>query len=128
MVLDPSKALFTPKEAAEALGIKERSLRTERIQGRLGYKKVAGKYMHRRQDLEKWLELGEDACPDATAAPTFSGSPNVAATISAGPSTAERENAAPVQQIASKLKQHSETSSPAGPIESDHVIRGNFRS
>ncbi len=57
---EPFERLYTEIEGAEAVGIKPRSLRTERAAGRIGYKRVAGKIMYRHSDLEHWLRQGEN--------------------------------------------------------------------
>ncbi len=43
--------LYTEIEAGKALGIKPRSLRTERIAGRIGYKRVAGRIIVRVHEV-----------------------------------------------------------------------------
>jgi len=50
--------LYSEVEAARMLGIKPRSLRTERYAGRIGYKPVAGKVMYRHADLVAWQQEG----------------------------------------------------------------------
>ena len=96
--------LYTEKEAAELLGIKERSLRTEREAGRLGFKKVAGKIMYRQRDLVAWLNLGEDTCQDATQDRTSSGSRPAGATTSPTPRTDETSAARRVKSITTRLE------------------------
>ena len=57
--------MFTEIEAAAALRIKARSLRTERLAGRIGYQRVAGKIMYRRSNLIEWQKnQGVKPCPD----------------------------------------------------------------
>lgn len=46
--------LLTEAEAARQIGIKPRSLRTERYAGRISFKRVAGKIYYRSADLEEW--------------------------------------------------------------------------
>jgi hypothetical protein len=53
--------LYTEGEAARLLGIKPRSLRTERYAGRIAYKPVAGIIMYRHADLVAWQEEGVPA-------------------------------------------------------------------
>ena len=59
--------LYTETAAAELVNIKPRSLRTERVAGRIGYKRVAGKIMYRRSDLIEWQNQGENPCRDQAA-------------------------------------------------------------
>ena len=54
------KPLYTEDELAGVLGIKPRSLRTERQAGRIGFKRVAGRIMYRPADAERWLDKGEE--------------------------------------------------------------------
>ena len=54
--------LYTEVEAARLLGIKPRSLRTERCAGRISYKPVAGKIMYRHGDLIAWQNEGISSC------------------------------------------------------------------
>ena len=46
--------MWTETEAAGVLHVKPRSLRTERLAGRIGYQKVANKIMYRESDLIEW--------------------------------------------------------------------------
>jgi hypothetical protein len=48
--------LYSEIQAAKTLTIKPRSLRTERIAGRISYKLVAGKVMYRHADLIAWQQ------------------------------------------------------------------------
>ena len=48
--------LFTEAEAARKLGVRARSLRSERVAGRITFRKVAGKIMYRADDLAAWQE------------------------------------------------------------------------
>ena len=120
--------LYTEVEAAELLGIKPRSLRTERIAGRIGYKRVAGKIMYRHSDLEHWLRQREKRCQDETKDRTSSMSKRVAVTTSPSPKTDGAGAAAQVRAISSRLKASSKTSSPADPDGQDRVIRAKFQS
>ncbi len=122
------KPLYTEKEAAELLGIKERSLRTEREAGRLGFKKVAGKVMYRQRDLDTWLDLGEDPCPDATEDRTSSGSKPEGAIISPIPKADAASAARRVKSATTALKKRSRDSSPSSPATAARVIPGSFRS
>ncbi|MCH9011942.1 MAG: helix-turn-helix domain-containing protein [Proteobacteria bacterium] len=114
-MIEPIERLYTETEAAELLGIKPRSLRTERVAGRIGFKRVAGKIMYRHSDLQKWMEQGEEPCRDQTEDRTSSISKRGAATTSPGPKTDGAGAAAQVRAISSRLKRRSKTSSPADP-------------
>jgi hypothetical protein len=56
--------MYTEVEAARRLGIKPRSLRTERKHQRIGHKPVAGKIMYRHSDLVAWQRKGETCRED----------------------------------------------------------------
>jgi hypothetical protein len=56
--------MYTEVEAARRLGIKPRSLRTERQHHRIGHKPVAGKIMYRHSDLVAWQRRGETCRED----------------------------------------------------------------
>ena len=57
--------MYSEIEAARRLGIKPRSLRTEREAERITHKKVAGKIMYRHSDLVAWQRKGETCREDA---------------------------------------------------------------
>ena len=120
--------LYTEFEAAEVLGIKPRSLRTERVARRIGFKRVAGKIMYRHSDLQKWMEQGEEPCRDEIKDRTSCMSNRVAVTTSPSPKTDGAGAAAQVRAISSRLKASSKTSSPADPDGQDRVIRANIQS
>ncbi len=120
--------LYTEIEAAEVLGIKPRSLRTERVAGRIGFKRVAGKIMYRHSDLQKWMEQGEEPCRDAIEDHTSSISNRMAATAYPGPKTDAAGAAAQVRAISRKLKKRSKTSSPEDRGEQGRMIQANFQS
>jgi DNA-binding XRE family transcriptional regulator len=65
MALPPPELepLYTEVEAARLLGLKPRSLRSERTNGRISYKPVAGRIMYRASDLVRWQRQGERRCP-----------------------------------------------------------------
>ncbi len=123
-----SKLLYTEKEAAILLGIKERSLRTERMARRIGFKRVAGKIMYRHRDLVDWIERGEEPCQDETADRTSFSSRPVGATTSPTPSTDEASDAQRIRTITSKLKRRSPSSSPSGHVTGGRVIPAKSRS
>jgi hypothetical protein len=50
--------LYTEVEAARLLGIEFKWLRAERYNGRISWKKVAGRVMYRHQDLIDWQKRG----------------------------------------------------------------------
>jgi hypothetical protein len=56
--------MYSEVEAARRLGIKPRSLRTERTNGRIAHKSVAGKIMYRHSDLVAWQREGEPCRAD----------------------------------------------------------------
>ena len=120
--------LYTEVEGADALGIKPRSLRTERLAGRIGYKRVAGKIMYRRPDLVEWMNQGEEPCRDEIEDRTSSLSKVAATFTSPGPKADGVGDAAQVRATSRKLKGYSKTSSPAGPGAAGRVIQPNFRS
>jgi hypothetical protein len=120
--------LYTEIEAGKALGIKPRSLRTERIAGRIGYKRVAGRIMYRHSDLEHWLKQGENPCQDEIEDRTSSMSKRVAATTSASPKTDGTGAAAQALAISSKLKRRSKTSSRGDLDGQGRVIQAKFQS
>ena len=62
--MEEIEPMYTEVEAARLVGVKPRSLRTERCAGRIGYKKVAGKVMYRRSDLVAWQRKGEPCLAD----------------------------------------------------------------
>ena len=120
--------LYTEIEAAEALGVKPRSLRTERVAGRIGYKPVAGKIMYRHSDLEHWLQQGEEPCQDEIEDRTSLQSKAATTSISHGPKTDAADGAARVRGISRKLKECSKISSPADQGDPGRVIQANFQS
>ncbi len=120
--------LYTEDEAGEALGIKPRSLRTERVAGRIGYKRVAGKIMYRRRDLVEWMNQGEEPCRDEIEDRTSLPSRGAKTIISLGPKTDGAGDAAQVRAISQKLKGCSKTSSAADQGDQGRVIQGSFRS
>ena len=58
MVKDELEPMYTEEHAARLLGIPPRSLRTERENGRIGYKPVCGRVMYRLSDLVRWQKRG----------------------------------------------------------------------
>lgn len=54
--------LFYESEAARIVGVEPRALRSERIAGRITYRRVAGRIMYRGDDLTAWQE--NVACRD----------------------------------------------------------------
>ena len=122
------KRLYTEIEGADAIGIKPRSLRTERVAGRIGYKRVAGKIMYRHSDLEHWLQQGEEPCHDEIEGLTSLPSRDARTITSLGPKPDAAGAAAQVRAISEKLKGSSKTSSPADRGEPGRVIQGSFRS
>src|SRR5688572_1277252 len=48
--------LYVEAEAARMVGIEPRALRSERVAGRITYRKVAGRIMYRADDLTAWQE------------------------------------------------------------------------
>jgi len=58
MVKDELEPMYTEEHAASLLGIRPRSLRTERENGRIGYKPVCGRIMYRLSDLVRWQKRG----------------------------------------------------------------------
>ena len=124
----PIERLYTDTEAAEVLGIKPRSLRTERSAGRIGFKRVAGKVMYRHRDLVNWMNQGEEPCQDATEDRTSLQSKGAATSMSHGQKTDAADGEAQVRRISRTLKASSKTSSPADPDGQGRVIRANFQS
>ena len=120
--------LYTETEAGEALGIKPRSLRTERVAGRIGYKRVAGKIMYRRRDLVEWMNQGEEPCRDEIEDRTSLPSRDARTITSPGPRTDGADGAARVRGISQRLKASSKTSSPEHQDDQGRVIQGSFRS
>ena len=120
--------LYTEAEAGEALGIKPRSLRTERVAGRIGYKRVAGKIMYRRRDLVEWMNQGEEPCRDEIEDRTSLLSRGARTITSLGPRTDGADGAARVRGISQKLKGCSKTSSPEHRDDQGRVIQASFRS
>lgn len=53
------RRLYTEVQAAETVGISPRSLRSERTNGRIAFKRVAGKIMYRYEDLVAWERESE---------------------------------------------------------------------
>ena len=120
--------IYTEDEAAELVGIKPRSLRTERTAGRIGYKRVAGKIMYRHSDLEHWLKQGEHPCRDETEDRTSLPSRDARTITSPGPRTDGADGAARVRGISQRLKASSKTSSPEHQDDQGRVIQASFRS
>ena len=122
-------ALRVQAEAAKKIGIKVRSLRTERIAGRIGHKRVAGKVMYRERDIERWFNEGEEPWHDRTEALTSDSSRREASITSAGAKAGAAGSAARAQKISQQLKGRSRPSSDRkdGPTVG-HVIQPNFRS
>lgn len=117
---------------AEAVGVNARSLRTERMAGRLTYKRVAGKVMYREQrDLARWLNQGEERCQDETEARTSHSARIDNSTTSATPRMDGASGAARALTTADALKRRSRRSSPKDSLEQDgqaRVIRRHFPS
>ena len=120
--------LYTEIEAAEALGIKPRSLRTERFAGRIGFQRVAGKIMYRHSDLQKWMVRGEKPWPDVERDRGSSISTSEPVTTSAGPKTDGPAKEAQVRKISDSLKKRSRNSSPSAAPEAAPVTRLDSRS
>jgi hypothetical protein len=115
--------LYTETEAAELIGIKARSLRSERLAGRITYKRVAGKIMYRHDtDLLQWMRKGEEPCPDETEDRTLSGSRPAAPGTSPGPRAAEASGEARAKATASALKRRSANSCAASPDRPGRVV------
>jgi hypothetical protein len=123
--------LLTPKESATKLRTSESTVRNLRSSGRLGYVKVAGRYMHTADHLRDFIEQNSveaNRCHDTTEAPICTSSGTAAATTSGGASGGAQDNVRRVQAICEKLKHSSPTSSQAEEQQSPApVIRPNFR-
>src|SRR5215475_2259688 len=57
--MDEIEPMYTEVEAARLVGIKPRSLRTERHAGRIRHKRVAGRIMYRHSDIVAWQRKDE---------------------------------------------------------------------
>src|SRR5689334_5968912 len=121
--LPPLEPLYSEIHAARILGIKPRSLRTERCAGRISYKRVAGKVMFRHSDLVAWQKEGTP-CQEAaqTKGQSLSqskrrdgGNPSG---ISDGTKAAEATSVQRARAIAARLKRSSPDGSSAEPIHS----------
>ena len=103
--------LYSEIYAAEVMGIKPRSLRTERQAGRIGYKRVAGKVMYRESDLIAWQNQGIAPCHDRTedraSSPSRKRAGSAASTTSAGPKTAAHASVQRAKAISNELKRSS---------------------
>ena len=103
--------LYTEAAAAKAYGLKPRALRTERTAGRLGFKRIAGRIYYRQRDLERWLDKGEEPCPDETPARTSSSGRPAGRITSPTPRVAAAADVQQVLATAKKLKRRSRRSS-----------------
>lgn len=122
-----TKQLYTEAEAAALIGIKARSLRTERQAGRIGYKRSAGRIMYRPRDLRRWLNEGIEPCHDETKARILSGDKIAESITSATPRPEDPGALQRLQATSAKLKKRSAGSSPStGQATTGRVIRGSF--
>ena len=121
--------LLTAKQLASALGIGERSVRTEREAGRLGYVMVAGRYMYPREVIEQFIQQNMVyPCPDQTRDRASSLSKSEAvSTTSVGPKMDAAASKARVAAITTRLKSGSRTGSADTPGPAAPVIQGSFR-
>ena len=53
-ILPPFEPMYSEARAAKLLGIKNRSQRTDRCNGRIGFKMVAGKVTYLHSHLVEW--------------------------------------------------------------------------
>jgi Helix-turn-helix domain len=117
--------LYSEEEAARRLGIKARSLRTERTAGRIGFKRVAGKIMYRHDDLTAWQREGERCqAVDRTSGQNSSSSKRKAgsgpSTTSGGAKVGGAESVRRALEIGERLKKSSgslprRSTAPPGP-------------
>lgn len=126
--IDP---LYTEREAAHMIGIKPRTLRTERYAGRIRYRQVASRVMYRLDDLKAWQEgicRGGDQTKDRSSFSLKRGAGDKVSGTSDGPRAAEVGSVQQAQAIAETLIRSSAggSSNAAGQSKSrrgaGHVI------
>jgi hypothetical protein len=105
--------MYSETDAAKVLGINPRSLRTERTNGRIGYKMVAGKVMYRHSQLVAWQQEGSSPCQDEALDHTLFASKRKAgpkaSTTSAGQKMAGQGSVRQAKQTSNALKKRSQT-------------------
>ncbi len=104
--------LFTEVEAGGLIHVKPRSLRTERLAGRLGYQRVAGKIMYRESDLIAWQQNQgvmpwHDQTRDRDSSPSRNEDAPARCTTSDGPKADGRASVARAKASSDALKKSS---------------------
>ena len=115
--LAPIEPMYSEAHAAKKVGVKPRSLRTEREAGRIKFKRVAGKIMYRHSDLVQWQIEGETLCQDEARDLAWTLCANEAgpkqSTTSDGRKAAARASVAQAKRTSDALKSRSRVGSPS---------------
>ena len=112
-ILPPIEPMYSEARAAKLLGIKKRSLRTERCNGRIGFKMVAGKVTYLHSHLVEWQQEGSSPCQDEakdhTSSPSKRRASPKAFITSAGQKKAGPASVRQAKQTSDALKRRSQT-------------------
>jgi integrase len=87
--------LYLECEAARMIGIEPRALRSERVNGRISYKKVAGRIMYGAEDLAEWRDRSTCRVRPAGRKAPAQRPKRTASTTSTGPKSANRQKRQP---------------------------------